>query len=301
MNTKLFYILFSFFLLFLGASCTSDDEADLEKQEENIAELVDTFFYNLLSYEFVATKEMVTKSSYSSLDFLNKASMDFLQLNLIKVDSCVIDGKKASCLCEFEYYGGDVVSKRINLGKYDDEWLIDFQVGKNFDNIFIYNYGYSLNRKWKDLDQIELDTIAATEIKKVLSRMKSGMMKLGFSSFDEIKSVDDGYEGNYSYGSSVSDVSGLRITSTYTFYEERLETFVVNIENSGEETDVNIFAQSISRLFTDVLGAPFNVPTDQMQKMHELKELRWFIKSYNEILILTFEGDHFSLIINEIP
>lgn len=260
-----------------------------------------SFFSMLLSKEFEEAKVFVNKASYSAVSFLEKTSEEFKSVQLSVIDSCEINDNKAKCLCEFSYFGGEKFEQEVLLEKYDEEWLIDFQLGITFKDIFHYNYGRKTNVKWEDVEQQPLDSLARHGVVDILETLVSGEVKIGFSDANLISEVDQNYEGNANYGSSETIVGDLFITTNYSFYDDRLESCYVEIVSATADPAVCVYAKGIAQVIVESLGRPFNVPENEVDELRKIVESRWFIKGYNELLTVKFDQSYISLSISEIP
>ncbi len=280
-----------------------EDAVDKEKikAEKEASEVVSKFFYAVAALDFEKSKKYVTKASYSSLNFLSKIADDFAAVSFSEVKSCDLKDKKVTCICEFNYFGGEVVQREIVAEKYEDEWLLDFQLGVNFDNIFVYNYGNKLNPRWEDTTQIALDSTTLQSIGGIIDRITSGKLKIGFSSSEDILAIDPAFEGGSTYGSSYLEIGDVSVTTSYNFFDNYLETCYTSLIHKDEAVGMNPYAESLCQFFVQKLGKPFNVSEDQVENLEEMLELRWFVKGYNEVLTLQFSGNYYSLNLYEIP
>lgn len=297
-------------LISLGvlSSCSKNEEDKKEETEstkeetiEEVEKVTFEFFDALFLEDFKACKDRATKASYSSLNFLSKNTDEFEGMYFQEVVSCEVTDNKATCLCEFVYYGQEPIEKEISLDKFEDEWLIDFRLGKSIDNIFMYDYGYSINTRVEDVEQLPFNTEVTKELKKVVDRIKSSSVKLGFSYSSDITKVDSLYDGSSIYGVSEWISSDFVITTTYDFEDERLSFCTVEITNNDYNVDMDQYVVAMGELLKDKLGKPFNVPNEFLDKLSEIYELRWFVKGYNEMLTLRVASGYFVITLFEIP
>lgn len=305
MTMKLIYILLLSSAFFLTTGCSEDkgekqEESKEDSVEEEVKDVVMQFFTAIENYSFNTAKEMSTKASYSSVKFLDKVSEDFNSCHLIEVKSCEVDKDKATCICEFGYYGEESIEKEIQVEKYGNDWLMNFQLGKNFDNIYLYDYGYVLNVSHEGLIQLSIGPELKMEVKKLIDRLNTSYVKLGFSSSDNVASVDSLYDGGTTYGYSDHFADGCTIHTDYDYRDGVLSSCVVLILDRDQGIDINQYYEAVYNLIVDKLGEPYNMPEKFKDDPSQVWELRWFIKSYNEILVLTSIDDHIQLSIEEI-
>lgn len=287
--------------------CTEDNKAEKEKltteeEEENINEVVNEFFYSIYANDFEASKKLATKASYSSLNFLSKASGYFESNYFSNIISCEIENDEATCLCEFGYYDQIPAQQNVSLKKFDGEWLVDLRLVENFENIFLYDYGYSLNsRITEDVVQLPFEDEVIIEIKSLLERILSSNIKLGFSSSLDVAKVDSLFSGNSKYGSSNWENDDFSMVTSYEFTNGKLNYCAVEIDDANYSVNMDQYVKSLCEVMKSTLGEPFNVPEEYQDQMEQIFELRWFIKGYNEMLVLTMSSGYFMITLYEIP
>lgn len=304
MSKRLFYILLLSFSFCLTTACSEEkedkEEDKVKKVENEVKEVVMYFFTALENYNFNTAKELSTKASYSSVKFLDKISEDFNSCHFIEVKSCEVKKDKAICVCEFGYYGEESIEREVEVEKFEEEWLMNFQIGKNFDNIFVYDYGYELNVGIDDVEQLSLDPELEVVLNELIARLSSSYVKLGFSSSSNVASVDPAYDGGTTFGYSDYEAAGSVIHTSYNFSDEKLSSCIVTIDGRDSGLDMTQYLEGFYSLIENKLGKPFNLPDEFTNDPTQIWEMRWFIKSYNEVLILTPQESRIQLMILEI-
>lgn len=306
MKIRFLNILLIVALALFNLACGEDEEKEKEADvpdtvEDEIAKMVSTFFIALEDYNFDEARNYVTKGSYSSIKFLDKISDDFLSVYLVEVKSCQTKYDHGTCICEFDYFDEESIERVVEVEKYEDEWLIRFELGENFDNIYVYDYGYNLNKNIAGLPQVSLSQTFEEGMEELLTRLGSSYVKLGFSSPENVMSMDANYEGQETYGYSEYLFEECLIYTTYDFYDGKLSACSVNIGGRDTGEDVNQYLNAIYSLIEEKYGKPFNLPESLQEDPVQVREMRWFIKSYNEMLILQSFNDYLQLSIQEIP
>jgi hypothetical protein len=302
MINKTFYTLLIVVLSLVVFSCSEekkeDDPAEKEEKTEEVEAVANEFFSSLMSNNFQYSKGLVTKASYSSVNFLSKVSYAFVSVYFEGVESCEVEENKATCICEFGYYGENRIQREITLEKFEEEWLIDFRLGENFDNIFLYNYGYSEVEETEGA-KLSLDPATKDLLKDQVVRFTSSSVKVGFSTPEDIAAADLNYDGGTTYGTSEYDSELLTISTAYDFDDGRLSSAYVTIDNQDYEQEAAQYFEDIYKVMTSQLGTPFNLPNNPKVGPEDVMELRWFVKGYNEILILTNRSSYIQLTLQE--
>lgn len=306
MKIRLVNILLIGALVLFTLACGGAEEKEKEEDspdtvEDEIAEMVSDFFIALEDYNFDKARSYVTKGSYSSIKFLDKISSDFVAFYFVEVKSCQTKYDQGTCICEFDYFNEEPIERVVEVEKYEDEWLIKFELGDNFDNIFVYDYGYNLNKNLEGVIQIPLSSDFKMGIEELLDRIGSSYVKLGFSSLDNIMTADPGYEGSTAYGYSDYSYETGTIHSSYDFYDQKLTSCSVSIDGRDVGEDIHQYYGAIYSIIESRYGKPFNLPESLMDDPIQMQEMRWFIKSYNELLILKSFDTYIQLSIQEIP
>lgn len=291
--------------LFIGVmmSCSSKEESKKEDSKENEEDAIfvaQTFLKNIVNGNFKSAEEFVTKGSYSSLKKLDKSYLYYQSINLVSVKSCEIEGAEAICDCEFNYYNEDAFVKQLHLQKFDDEWLVDFQLDVNFDNIFVYDYSYHKESFMNNVEQLEFNDDQVALIRNELNILTNGYVKIGFSEYSVVGMIDSLLVGSSSYGSSDYETFDLVISNSYDFDTE-LTYCNADVDNLEDMTDMNQYFRHMTELVVEKLGMPFNIPKDKLDEMYMYGQLRWFIKSYNEILVLSNYDGYYNLELLDIP
>lgn len=261
------------------------------------------FLEHIFDRNFEGAEKFCTKASYSSLKKLHKAQDEFLSIYLKGIDSCSVDStsrKTAICFCELSYFNEESFIKPISLEKFGDEWLVQFELDKTFDNVFLYDYSFALQNSIKDVDQEKFDSTEVVGIKKRLSELNSSYTKLGFSQYSTVQKIDSLLDGSDSYAYSDFNVGRFVMSSSYDFGNELL-SYYMEVDNLGHSADMTAYYQDFVRIMVEVFGEPFNVSELADAELHEYMELRWFVKGYNEVLTLTNYDNYFFLELEIIP
>lgn len=300
------YMLLLFAVSMFLAGCSTEEkngESKEEKisEEDKVKDLVEIFFSNLINGNIDLAKGRATKASYSSINFLGKVLHEFQSIYFSQVKKCEIEDDVATCVCEFNYYNEDFIEKEVVVRRFEEEWLVDFQLGENFDNIFVYDYSYTKTSEMDDAAQVEFSEEAKVEFRKIIGRITSSYIKLGFAYSDNVASVDSLYGGSNDYGYSELLIDGLIFSSTYDFADGKLSNFYMELDNATAGVDMKTYFKSTVSLCTEEMGDPFNIPVGDLPNAYSYTELRWFVKSYNEVLTLRNNNDYISITLTEIP
>lgn len=305
MTTKFKNIQLGFYLLFLLSilSCSSSEEKE-EKNENEVSEYDDIKFTAaqfLNNLYYLNVKDAFLFCDNISKGNVKKLSNQFGSFNstkLDKVDTCIIQNKNAYCNCTFVNGENLRFVKKLHLKKYEKEWLAHFILDENFDNIFVYDYSY------EKLDQISKNPLSLTEtqlehIKNVFNLINSSDLVINFTGVEYLKSVDENVKVliSKSLSSEINDAN-LKIVNNY-FQEDNIiinASVDIYIENHLD------YYQEFLNIAVEEMGMPFNIPENTSQKdLNSFKRLRWFVKSYNEMITINFFKNYINISLQQIP
>lgn len=310
MVRRVLNILLLIFIAQLNVSCSEKKEEtsavkeeghDDEKEEESVVQTAEQFLENLLNYNFEEAIKQSTKSSYSSVKLISKYVGAYTSIYEVDVKECEVEKEEAICMCEFVYYDDGEAEQEVKLKKFDGEWLVDFQLGITIDNVFLYNYGYEPHGRSDDGHQIDLGGEERNELIQTIDKIVSSDIKIGFSTPENVESIEPLYEEILDYGYGDLEVGRLMISTYYTFEDDLLFSFYTELTSIDDSFDVNQYAQDIIELINSKLSTPFNMPDDFDGDFYKARELRWFIKGYNEVLVLSNDNGAIGLTIYDCP
>jgi hypothetical protein len=315
--------LISFYLLFIPAvflfwSCSNDSNSSNTKStsEEHskvkliaksfCEELVNTNYKKMAEYVDNDSKNILKEWSFNKVTFFDQAQF-------LSVDTCVIKGTKALCVCNFKTDEFSIVDS-LELNKFVDGWKVNIKWGVDKVNPFIFNTNLTMKASYPDNTPYLLDTLekasfenAAMLITEFVHYPDNVVGYLEKYRYDEMRNnneIDwrDSIFPLMKYG-EYNQTTGWNATFDY----EKIDITMEYYFDSGEllkELRFTIISefntpfayfQEFASFFTKKYGKPYNATHIKETDYFKYKKLKWFIKSYNEELYI--EHGQYSLII----
>lgn len=300
---KKIQLCFYFIVLFSVFSCSSSNEkenknSDETSEYEDLKFTAEQFLYKLYYMNVDDAFLFCDNASKSSVKKLSNQFSYFNAKNLESIDTCIIDNKNAYCNCIFVNSENLKFEKKLYLKKYGKDWLVHFILDENFDNIYVYDYSYE-KLTTQSKSHLSFSDTQKEHIRTIFKRINSNDIIINFSTIEDIKKADLYATEmiNKSFNSEIID-ENLKIEANY--YQENNNLYSVIhdlfIENHKD------YYQSFLDIAVDELGMPFNVPENTSQKdLSSFKSLRWFVKSYNELVTVHFYTNYINIYLQQIP
>ena len=269
-------------------SCGSEEDKKVSVYED-VKFAASEFLINITYKNFKRAELFCDNASKSSVRKLKNFENDYLAIIFKEIDTCTITKNNAECTCLFENGIGDEIKQTIQLKKYQEEWLVNFVLEENFDNIYVYefdNLPFEEGEKWQHQ---ELHFEAREYLVGYIASLNSNKLVIDHTPSFDLNKVDQNIHNNsiYLLESSV-DFGFLNISNTYEL-SSAVVTEVTSALSVNANEDIKKYYKDIVSVLSKELGRPYNLKKDIKENdFFKYQSLRWFIKGYNEILELRY-------------
>jgi hypothetical protein len=317
-NLITYYLLFTP-AVFLFWSCSNDSNSSNTKStsEEHskvkliaksfCEELVNTNYKKMAEYVDNDSKNILKEWSFNKVTFFDQAQF-------LSVDTCVIKGTKALCVCNFKTDEFSIVDS-LELNKFVDGWKVNIKWGVDKVNPFIFNTNLTMKASFPDNTPYLLDTLekasfenAAMLITEFVHYPDNVVGYLEKNMYNEMR-INNELDGRDSifplikYGvyekmegwNATLDYDKMDISIEYFFDSDDLLKQLRFTLISEEDYKPFTYFQEYAVFFTQRYGKPYNAVHINQEEFYKYQKLKWFVKSYNEELII--ENGEYSLII----
>lgn len=288
---KTIFYFFTALILSVMISCESEEEKKVSVYED-VKYTADEFVRSITYKNFKQAELFCDNASKSSVRKLNNFEDDYLTISFKEIDTCILDKNNAECTCVFENGGGEEIIQTIQLNKYKSEWLVNFVLEENFDNVFLYEYAnkpFGENIKWYHQ---ELHIEARDYLVNYVSLLNSNKVVLDHTASFDLNRIDPNIHNNsiYLLESSV-DFGLLNISNTYELSATVVTEISCALSVDGTE-DIKKYYKDVVSVLSKELGRPYNLKKDIKENdFFKYQSLRWFVKGYNEILELRYVNE----------
>jgi len=291
------YIIFVIPFLIGGCSCEREKNDGFEVTSPG---WVSTQFY----------KAYADKDYYSAMDYCDKASEDKLEIeyyysdniadiDFVKVDSCDEYQDHAYCYCN--YIEEDSLSKtdKLLLRNFNGIWKVHYDPETSKGESNLYSNKADLRDDYSE-SPAPITEIIMSNLDSVINEsiriINHTDVVVGFLSPYDLADVCRGALKESSYDDHYVKRTYLdRLEASSTFYFtsgmelNRFEMVVLDVDSWKRD---GVYQYMIDKLISEY-GAPYNSGNIPTNELYKYKEIKWFLKGYNEELILS--GEFFNL------
>jgi len=281
-------------------SCSNNNHTLVGDDNWQAKMAVQEFFTSLNSQRFESAENNCNKESKNTVRKLSKFSDYFNNVDLIAIDTCILNKDKTEALCDCIYSvdNGENTLGTIKAIKYIDQWLVSYKFDDQNKNIWMYDYSLELANNVpeevptseREYDFTYLENYIANVVNKI---------RMGATTMYEFSQLDEQYEGSKSEGRTWHTSENYTQGNQYSF-DYNLENFAIRINEYNEEDNSYLF-QEITKILVKTYGTPFNSLENVGTDYYKYKSFRWFSKSYNEVVQITSYSDFIRINIYSIP
>jgi hypothetical protein len=291
-----------------------------DKQLDEIKKTTHYFCTHLAQKNFGKMAIYADRQTQQFLLEIKNTDDSFLNyLQFIQIDTCLIQENDAYCFCQFENNFEKVIAP-IRLIHYTTGWLIHVIWNDKNPNPFIVNTS-SAKRKSFPIDLPSLsDTLVKRDIKNAIA------YSLALIHFPEVI-VDymekDRWRTNtilsprpsrlpltdiIKWGTLVQQTefqtsvsySSFEFNANHTFTTSNILNAITFTFSPKQKDELLTYFQEIALLLTKQFGNPYNILQVPQEQYYQFQQLKWFVKGYNEELVLSSENNTVELVLQSI-
>lgn len=293
----------SLFLLALLFACT---EGELIEDVENPAWVAEKFYEAFAEKDFERAAYYCDKPSKTTLESYSYVASYMPDQKFESVDSCELYQEHAYCYCKYKDEDSVSQTEKLLLRNYGKIWKVHFTKGGfgSADESVLYDTKPELHEEAPE-NIFPLIKEEKTDLDSVLSSafrfMDDVDVVIPFFNESNIGDKDELATKEYSYDNYYVRRDYLQTASVvfkYYFTEEVLTNYEIIISDIESR---NTFAtyQYLLEKIEDYYGAPYNTEKIAKEDWFRYKEIKWFLKGYNEELIVSVDTYNVTVILQE--
>ncbi len=276
------------FVVIVVSSCGGQDDEKSVSEYEDVKFTANEFIENIFYKNFKQAELFCDNISKGSVRKLENFQFEFRNIYFNRIDTCEITKNAATCVCMYEDYDAKEYEQVLELIKYNGEWLVNFVLDETFDNIFLYEYETDFFEEDKKWSHEVLQMESRDYLKQLLSQFNSNDLVLGHTTSFDLKELDENLKNNSSFlMESNVEFNLLKFYNAYVFDDGTVDEVSIAISSSLDE-DMDNYYKDIVDILSSELGTPYNLKSLSKGDYHQAKNIRWFIKGFNEVLEVAY-------------
>lgn len=300
------YFLFIACLPIFITSCSCERNANEEKFDEP-AWVADKF-YNAYSHkDFEEAAYYCDKHSKNSLESISYQSNYMEDVQFIKVDSCDLFEEHAYCYCRYKDSDSIEQVDKLLLRNYNEIWKVHFSKGgfnQNTETSILYRKKAEINNEAPEMIQNVADDelrILDSLLFSITSFINDVDIVIGFFEEDRLMSKEMlAYKVNSydDYYTKKNHPDLLEAEYRYYFMDGILTKYEAILYDVKSRNIYGVF-DYISHLLRKEYGDPYNMDKISSEDWYKYKEIKWFLKGYNEEIVLSVNNNEVTLLLRE--
>jgi len=292
-----FFPILLLMVVFFMSSCSCEEEGEEEKDKNNDPAWVSEQFYKAYcDQNYQEAEKYCDRQSQETLRSMYEWESMAPKQKFKSVDSCDQYEEHAYCYCSYEDDAEENQIEKLLLRKMKgDVWKVHFEKGNHYegeDESPLYSKKVFKLRNAPD-SLAEIDYLITEDAKEVTEHFVKVFndedFVVGFFKEFGMYSIDENAEKKYSYSDNYESrkhYSAWTLSQTYQFDVNDVLTGYEGKADVFEEENSYILFHLITVAFNEVFGKPYNSEEVEDEKWFQYEELRWFLKGYNEELII---------------
>jgi hypothetical protein len=323
----LFWWVFYSFLLMGYVQCTSKNEKQSEstskigsisneqKLNNEVKKIAHGFCTHLAAKNYGKLSIFADKTTQQFLLELKNTDDRFLNnINFKQVDTCTVSEKEAFCMCLFESNFEDVLTP-VHLIHYTSGWLIHLNWNYENPNPFLINTSVEKRTNAPTNLSPLTDSLALRDLSNALNyslalihfpevvvnymekeRLRTNpILPPRASRIPLTELIEQGKISEQTEFQTAITYSSFGYGARHIFTSNKtLEGINFTFSLSNKEELLSYF-QEVAVLLTQRYGKPYNIHQASLEQLYQFQQLKWFVKGYNEELILTSENSNLEL------
>jgi hypothetical protein len=321
------YFLQSLLIILSFSACQSSEKENTsaqslsknsnEKEYTNVLATAIGFCNNLAEKNYEKSMLFADKSTQQFLLELKSTDPDFLnKIEFIEVDTCILTGQEALCQCVFNQNGG-VVTMPLSVIHYSSGWLVNLHWNNEHLNPFLINIKADKRKNIPLSTPLLQDSIAERDLKNslqhslncihfpevIINYMEKERLRTNvilpprdsrLSLLDSLKYCDISYQSEYDV---VVSYTSFNYQCHHEFTSGNILTSIQFTFTPNESSVLLAYFQYLATLLTRQLGQPYTVPDVPTDQFYHYLELKWFIKGFNEEIVLSTNNNKLELLV----